>query len=324
LINKDIVLTSGENAMGIGDGFILAPTLLELAKKYQIRHMASQQSYQILKKIENENLKIYNLNEQGHFYTNDHINSYNLIYWQVKNSLRGFDCHAINLTRKIANLSPYTDILPRIPIDTKIEKQVLNFLSSLKKPVVVTQPLVSFWNKMIDSNQQVNIVDRLLEKRYSVIQIGNDILSDYIHPKAINLIGKNTIDHSMALIKHADMFIGCDSFGQHCAASMSTPSVVLWAGTSPEDFGYDFFTNIWYPDINPCQRNCGRPMRFIFDYTYKNPNDWSSRDEVGWICPDKKCSKAINIDDVINAVDKELSIGRNRDWKFRDYKYKGE
>lgn len=319
--NKDIVLTSGDNALGIGDGFILAPTLLGLADKYKVRHIASNQSYQILKRIESKNLKVFNLNEQGHFYTNDYVNSYNLIYWQVKNSLRGFGCHAINLTRKYADLPPYTDILPKIPIDPIVEKQVKNYVSDFKGPVIVTQPLMSFWNKMIEGWQQLKIVDELINKGCTVIQIGNDVPNEYLHPKAVNLIGKNTMDHSMALIKYADLFVGCDSFGQHCAANMGTPSVVIWCGTSPEDFGYDFFSNIWYPEQVPCQKKCGRPQRFIFDYEYKNKDDWSTRSEIGWICPHKSCSKAIKIEDVITAVDKQLEIGRNRNWKFRDYKH---
>jgi ADP-heptose:LPS heptosyltransferase len=323
--NKEIVLCSGDDALGIGDGFILAPTLLGLADKYQVRHIANNQSYPILKKFENKNLKIYNLNEQGHFYTNDHVNAYNLVYWRIKNSLRGFGCHAINLTRKIADLPPYTDILPEISIDPRIEKQVSTFINTLKRPIIVTQPLVSFWNKMIDAKQQIDIVQNLIDKDYSVVQIGNNIPNEYIHPDAINLIGRNTIDHSMGLIKGADLFIGCDSFGAHCAASVKTPSVVLWCGTSPEDFGYDFFSNIWYPDQVNCQKKCARPLRWLYDYSYTNPDDWSTRDEVGWCCPHKSCSKAIWISDVMLAVDKELKIGRNRDWRFRDYKYsKGE
>ena len=321
MLNKDIILTSGDNALGIGDGFILAPTLLELAKTYQVRHMASNQSYEILKRLGSENLRIYNLNEQGHFYTNDHVNAYNLIYWQVKNSLRGYGCHAINLTRKIADLPPYKNVLPQIPIDPKIEEQVINYLSDFKRPIVVTQPLISFWNKMITSSQQFEICEKLIRKKYTVIQIGNNVSGEYLHYQAVNLINKNSIDHSMALIKHADLFIGCDSFAQHCAASMGTPSVVIFCGTSPEEFGYDFFSNIWYPEQVPCQKKCARPMRFLFDYSYKDPNDWSTRDEIGWICPDKKCSKAIKIDDVMAAVDKELTIGRDRNWNFRDYKY---
>jgi len=259
--NKEIILTSGDDALGIGDGFILAPTLLGLAEKYQVRHMASNQSYSVLKKIENKNLKIFNLNEQGHFYKNDHINAYNLVYWRMRNSLRGYGCHAINLTRKIAELPPYTDILPKIPINQRTEKLILNYLNSLKRPIIVTQPLVSFWNKMIESWQQVAIIDGLIDKGYTVIQIGNNIPNEYLHIDAINLIGKNTIEQSMALIKGADLFIGCDSFGQHCAANTQTPSVVIFCGTSPEDFGYDFFSNIWYPDQVLCQKHCGRPMR---------------------------------------------------------------
>lgn len=318
---KDIILTSGEQALGMGDAFMLAPTLLELSKNFEVRHIASQQSHKILKRLASENIKIYDLNEQGHFFTNDHVAAYNFHYYSVKNTLRNFGCHAINVIRQIADLPPYTDELPEIPIDLETERRVFRLMKTLKRPIVVTQPNVSFWNKMIDIHQQIEICDRLIQMGYTVIQIGNDVPEEYIHPLGINLINRNTLDHSMALIKYADLFVGTDSFGQHCAASMKTPSVVLWCGTSPTDFGYDFFSNIWYPHIVPCQLKCGRPMRWLYDYDYSNPDDWNSRTENGWVCPTKFCSKAISIDDVMQAVNKELEIGGNRDWKFRNYVY---
>jgi hypothetical protein len=97
---------------------------------------------------------------------------------------------------------------------------------------------------------------------------------------------------------------------------------VIFCGTSPEDFGYDFFSNIWYPDQIDCVRKCARPQRWLFDYLYKNKDDWSSRSEEGWCCPHKSCSKAIKIEDVMVAVEKELTIGKDRDWRFRNYVYK--
>jgi len=62
-------------------------------------------------------------------------------------------------------------------------------------------------------------------------------------------------------------------------------------------------------------------MRWLYDYDYKDKNVWNSRSEVGWVCPIKLCSKSIKTEDVMSAVEKELQIGRNRDWRFKDYKY---
>ena len=258
---RHTVLTSGDKALGLGDGFFLVPTLLDLSKKYYVRHIATNQSFNILKFIRSDPyLKIYNMDEQGHYYDNDHIKTYNLTYWDYFNTLRGFDCHAINAIRKIAELPPYDDILPDIQLSKEVEDNVSIIFDKLKKPIVITQPLISYWTKMIDVDQYLDIIGSLIDKDFTVIHIGGQSSdsSPYVHPQAINLIGKTSIEQSMAMIKQADLFVGSDSFGQHVAAFTKTPAVVYWAGTSPEAFGYNFFSNITYPEIATCQVKCGR------------------------------------------------------------------
>jgi ADP-heptose:LPS heptosyltransferase len=175
---------------------------------------------------------------------------------------------------------------------------------------------------MIEPYQQQEIVDKLLNLNLTVIQIGGPGISEpYINSKAINLINKTTIEQSIAMIKYADLFVGSDSFCQHAAAFTRTPAVVYWAGTSPKDFGYNFFSNIVYPDIVSCQNKCANPMRWLYNYDYKDKNIWNTRSETGWVCPTKICTKAIKIDDIIVAVNKELEIGHNRDWSFKNYEY---
>lgn len=138
---KQTVLTTGDKALGLGDAFILTPTLIGLAKKYNVRHIATNQSYNILKYIENDSdLKMFNMDKQGHFYDNDAKDIFNLVYWDYHNKLRGFGCHAINACRKIANLEPFNDILPEINIPKEIDQKTKEFIDSLEKPVVVTQP----------------------------------------------------------------------------------------------------------------------------------------------------------------------------------------
>ena len=320
---KETVLTTGDKALGLGDAFILAPTLVGLAKKYNVRHIATNQSHKILKHIGNNNgLKIFDMNSQGHFYDNDAREVFNLVYWDYHNKLRGFNCHALNACRQIAKLEPFNDVLPEIPIPEDIDKKTKEFIDGLEKPVVVIAPLMSYWNKMIPNVKQVAIVDAMIKKGYSVIQLTGSIPNDFLHPGALSLVGKTSLEQSMSMVKHADLFVGLDSFLQHCSANVKTPAVVMWCGTSPEDFGYPFFSNISHPEIAFCQDGkCGRPARWIFDYTYKDKNNWNSRDEAGWICPSKLCSEAITVDEVIAATEKELKIGKDRDWTFYNYKY---
>ena len=320
---KPTVITSGDRALGLGDSFILAPALIELSQKYNVRHIATNNSYSVLKHINNgKDLMIFNMDQQGHLYQNDHIKALDLVYWEVRNSLRKLGCHALNVVRELAGLDPHKGLLPIIPIPEKIDESVKEIFSEFKRPIVVTQPLMSYWNKMITKEKQLGIVDAMVKKDYTVIQLtGPGLPQDMIHKEALNFIGKTSIEQSMAMIKHADLFVGCDSFGQHCASFMQTPAVVLWCGTNPEDFGYPFNINIFNPEIAFCQYKCGRPMRWLYDYNYKNQDQWNTRNEAGWICPNKICERAIQVEEVVIAIEKQLKIGQDRDWSFYDYKH---
>jgi len=322
---KYTILTIGDKALGLGDGFILYPTILGLSKLYNVRHIGTPQSGSILKQLDDGNsVKIFNMDSQGQFYTRDHLKVYNLTYWDIRGGLCNFGEHALNVTRRIADLEPYSGTpLPDIKIDSKIEDDMKEVLSKFKSPLIVVNPLMSFWNKMIPDNKQIAIVDGLLKLGGTVIQIGGaNIPANMVHPKAINLINNTSIEQTLALIKNADLFVGGDSFCQHASAFLKVPSVVFFFWTSPQDFGYNTSSNIAHPEIAYCQRNkAGRPTRWLYDYDYKDKNFWGSRNESGWICPIKLCEKAIAVDEILKAADHELTKGRNRNWDFYDYKY---
>jgi|GEM_PF-4174253 len=263
------ILTIGDKALGLGDGFILYPTILELSEMFDVKHIGTPQSFNILKKLHNDDtIKVFNMDTQGHYYHVDHLRVFNLTYWDVRGTLCNFGEHALNATRRIAELEPYHGKpLPDVPIDSTVEIETKAFLSNFKGPIIVNQPLMSFWNKMIPDTKQRSIVDNLLKLGGTVIQIGGgNIPANMIHKNAINLVKNTSIEQTLALIKHADLFVGGDSFCQHAAAFLKTPSVVYWCGTSPQDFGYNTSSNIAHPEIAYCQINkAGRPTR-----CYKN------------------------------------------------------
>lgn len=322
---KPTVLTIGDKALGLGDGFILYPTLVGLSDKYNVRHIGTPQCYSILKSLhDGKNINVFNMDTQGHFFTVDHLHAYNLTYWDVRGTLCGFGEHALNVTRRCADLDPYKGLpLPDVNLDPKIDAEMKKFLSNFKAPIIVTQPLMSFWNKMIPDYKQQAVVDGLLKLGGTVIQIGgSNIPVNMINKGAINLVNDTSIEQSLALIKNADLFVGGDSFCQHASAFLKTPSVVYWCGTSPQDFGYNTSSNIAHPEIAYCQINkSGRPTRWLYDYDYKDNNYWGSRNEAGWSCPIKLCEKAIKVEEILNAAEHELTKGRNRNWEFYDYKY---
>lgn len=315
------VLAVLDRAMGLGDGVMVLSTILDLSKKYDVRVLCTEQSYNIVKHIKSDKIEVFGMNDQGLFYNNDHIRAYNLIYWEVYNSLRSFPNHALNMIRKCGGLEPITKkdkyILPEIPIDPNIEKRVLSFYSSLVRPIIITHPFMSYWNKMIENWKHLEIVKNC-SKFGTVIQIGGNVPPNMISPNGINMVGNTSLEQSFALIKYADLVVGYDSFIQHAAAHLKTPSVVMFCGTNPTDFGYPFNINICHPEIALCQSKCGRPMRWLYDYDYKDPKHWNTRSEAGWICPIKLCEKSITVEEVIEGVRTQLKIGKDRDWYFHD------
>lgn len=319
---RGTVLCTADKALGLGDGVMMLSTIRDLSKIYDIRLMATESVSNIIKYIKDDkHIKVYTTNDQGYFYTNDHIRAYNLIYWETYNSLRHFPHHAINMIRQNANLPLYTfedqQSLPDIPIDPNIVSKMKDFTDSLKPPIILMQPFMSYFNKMIEPSKYHAIFNKLKDLG-TIIQIGGNVPSHMIGRGGVNLIGRTSIDQSIALLKCADVLISCDSFLQHASAHTKTPTVVLWCGTSSAEFGYPFHANICYPEFTFCQGKCARPMRWLFDYHYTDKKNWSTRHESGWICPNKICERVIDVQDVVNATLQQISIGRDRNWSFYD------
>ena len=166
--------------------------------------------------------------------------------------------------REIAKLPLYTkkdkNTLPELPISESVLNKIKLTLNPLPKPIILTHPLVSYWNKMMSSQKYTTIVNQLT-KIGTVIQIGTNVNPDLICSKAINLLGQTSLEETLAFIKLADVIFCGDTFIQHAAATLKTPSVVFFCGTAPFEFGYPFFSNLFHPLEVPCQVKCGRPLR---------------------------------------------------------------
>jgi hypothetical protein len=321
-MKKTILCTSWEGC-GLGDGVMCLSSILDLSKIYNVRVMMSNTSYPIVKKIDNgDSIQVFNLNTQQYFYKNDHYKSFNLLYWQVKNSLRGYNgLHSINVIRSICELPLYDENnkkeLPSLPIDDSALEKMVKIINNYNLPLIITQPYLSYHNKMISNEKYLKLLEEINNRRLGItIQIGNKVPNEMVSPYGINLLGKTSLEESLALIKLSDLVISCESFLPHAAASLKTPAIVLFCGTSPNEFGYPFFKNIHYPDIVFCQESCSRPVRWLYDYDYKDLSNCNSRSEIGWVCPSKLCEKAINIEDILIAIKEQLEIGKNRDWRF--------
>ena len=61
---------------------------------------------------------------------------------------------------------------------------------------------------------------------------------------------------------------------------------------------------------------------WLYDYDYKDQNNWNTRGEAGWTCPIKACEDYIEVEDVIETVKYALKTGRDCDWSFYDIEVK--
>ena len=116
-----------------------------------------------------------------------------------------------------------------------------------------------------------------------------------------------------ALLEKAQTFIGINSSLTHFAAAMKKKGIVLWGGTSPEQWGYDIHTNI----SGDCESlYCSRPyLRELGDCVGTGGR---------WSCPTGKCmeikpetiikelSSLLDKDKIEKQPDKEKQIPQQR------------
>jgi ADP-heptose:LPS heptosyltransferase len=75
-----------------------------------------------------------------------------------------------------------------------------------------------------------------------------------------------------SIIKHADLFIGCDSVGQHLAKTLNTPSVVVLGSTFPINVSYPETERFKVVDLGENIRQYS-PIRIVMDEAIDRNNE---------------------------------------------------
>jgi ADP-heptose:LPS heptosyltransferase len=179
-----------------------------------------------------------------------------------------------------------------------------NSIITSKKHNIITIHCIAGWSpyKNWNINKWQEVVDRL--KNYTIIQIGNK--EDTSLKNVVDMKGKLSIVESIQLIKIARLHLGIDSFSNHVTALLPhTPSVILWGSTHPMIFGYGHNINIWKPlKCSPCYK--------IYDWITKNPTGKCPLDKLqSWGNPQHPCMLNITVDEVFNAILKQLNLQKD-------------
>lgn len=158
-----------------------------------------------------------------------------------------------------------------------------------------TWPLAS-WKKLVR-----HITDTF--PHLSIVLLGDDTETplapefEMMAPQVHSLIGKTSLPELPSIVGAAVLHIGGDSALQHIAGCVGTPTVTIWGGSDPETFGWHKINAQKHRLVKhtiacqPCNR-------------WIAPN--TSRVKNPLLCPDFKCIRSIEEEEVFRVVSEQL------------------
>jgi hypothetical protein len=187
-----------------------------------------------------------------------------------KKGIRELQKPTIKLSREeqIAGMFAVNEVREK----TKKEKTVV-FQPFGRGVQVIGNLIVDHSGRSFEYINVVNIIKKL-QRKYSVILMTE--LS--INFESENLKDPVAVPHGIPIrhwagvIKEADLFIGCDSVGQHIAYSVDTPSVVVVGSTFKENISYPNYEKFDVLDMGDGLRVYD-PIRVSYDEESLRVND---------------------------------------------------
>jgi hypothetical protein len=203
-------------------------------------------------------------------------------YNQKANLIEAFDL-AIN-NKGIRNLSPAKLKLSRDEIITgvNIVKEVKEKLN--KKKVLVFQPfgrgiqevagnLIDYSGRSFEFKNVINLIKKFQTQGWAVIlfsEVHFDAklhnLEEFAKPEGANLRIWS------AIIEASNLFVGCDSVGQHLSRSTGTPTIAVFGSTYPANVSYPETETFKIVDLGENERKYS-PIRITIDESVDRNNE---------------------------------------------------
>lgn len=191
----------------------------------------------------------------------------------------------------------YSGELPEIKFNFRQEQFNQN-LWARNKPIMLIQtnggpmkgqPYPYSWTRDIPPYLYDPIINEFSDF-YHIIQVcGNEIQA--INDPRVEVVNQALSNMELfGLIQKSTKRLLIDSSLQHSAVALNKPSTVLWVGTSPTVFGYDFHTNI---KANLNDDNFGLPNSYLFDYNFNG---------LLHECPIEDQRTLFDVQEVINSL----------------------
>jgi len=199
---------------------------------------------------------------------------------------------------KLYNLE-YSGELPEIEFNYR-QLQYNSNLWGRSKPIFLIhthggpldkQPYPYSWTRDIPQYLHHSIVEAFKDTHH-IIQVCRDQNQAIDHPQ-VEVVSQPLLNMEMfGLVQMSDKRLLIDSSLQHAATALGKKSTVLWIGTSPEVFGYDFHRNI-VATLNDEQFKL--PDSYLFDYNFTG---------ILHECPVKDPTTMFDVTEIIESFSK--------------------
>ena len=181
-------------------------------------------------------------------------------------------------------------VLPQIFLNKAETLAVDNVLAEIEKPIFVVQTNGGTtggyaWPRDLPLEEAVEILNKFNEE-YEIIHLRSN---GQLEINGIKHTAKLNIRQSIAVLAKSEKRLLIDSVYQHAAAALDLPSVVLWALTEKEKFGYEMHTNIECSE--PELKNMDR-LDSMFSGLWNDPS----------ACPFSPTQKIFDIEKVVDAL----------------------
>jgi ADP-heptose:LPS heptosyltransferase len=277
------VLTHG----GLGDILLSAPSFKALRQKYP----AAKISVYCLSK---SHMEVYKGNPHidrltmASFWANPALY---LLYYLKKVKLYSIDYghlipsinYSVNATEIIAGMLnvELKDKKIEVFLTGEEESAAKRILAEYRNPIVLHVSSITSKNQEWPLKNWEDLIGMMPD--HTFIQLG--LTNDAKVKGAIDLRGKTGFRVALAIIKHSLSFVGVVSSFSHATNAFDTPGVILFGASSPQVWGHSNNINIYKAlRCAPC-----------IDLLH------------GSLCPyGKPCMKSITVDDVRNALLRQL------------------
>ena len=180
--------------------------------------------------------------------------------------------------------------IPAIYLNKAEQLYVEELLKDIKKPIMVVQTNGGTnagysWTRDIPLEEAVEMLTPFVDE-YEIIHLRGD---NQLELTGIKHTAPLNIRQALVVLRMSEKRLLIDSVYQHAAAAFELPSVVLWAMTEPQKFGYELHTNI--ESNKPMLKNMDR-LEMLFSGLDANVDK----------CPFAPMQKIFDTDKVINAL----------------------